>query len=141
VERDIGRLAKYTFDMGGAGDLLSLALNVPPWENLHELSREELRLTNLVTTDMLAQPNSPNATVIELAPKPAQEIAAKAGIKPSLYKDRISNERGGWLPNAALALETFLHPDMRSSATEARGKRLDRSKSQGIVMTSCPKLP
>jgi hypothetical protein len=141
VERDIGRLAKYTFDMGGAGDLLSLALNVPPWEDLHELSREELRLTNLVTTDMLAQPNSPNATVIELAPKPAQEIAAKAGIKPSLYKDRISNERGGWLPNAALALETFLHPDMRSSATEARGKRLDRSKSQGIVMTSCPKLP
>jgi hypothetical protein len=43
VERDIGRLAKYTFDMGGAGDLLALALNVPPWEDLHELSREELR--------------------------------------------------------------------------------------------------
>jgi len=40
VERDIGRLAKYTFDMGGAGDLLSLALSVPPWEELHELSRE-----------------------------------------------------------------------------------------------------
>jgi hypothetical protein len=59
VERDIGRLAKYTFDMGGAGDLLSLALNVPPWEDLHELSREELRLTNLVTTDMAAQPGSP----------------------------------------------------------------------------------
>jgi hypothetical protein len=38
VERDIGRLAKYTFDMGGAGDLLSLALSVPPWEVLHELS-------------------------------------------------------------------------------------------------------
>ena len=52
VQRDIGRLAKYTFDMGGAGDLLSLSLNVPPWEDLHELSREELRLTNLVTTDM-----------------------------------------------------------------------------------------
>src|SRR6202047_4732456 len=51
VERDIGRLAKFTFDMGGSGDLLSLALNVPPWEELHELSREELRLTNLVTTD------------------------------------------------------------------------------------------
>ena len=39
VERDVGRLAKYTFDMGGAGDLLSLSLNVPPWEDLHELSR------------------------------------------------------------------------------------------------------
>ena len=55
VERDIGRLAKYTFDMGGAGDLLSLALNVPPWEDLHELSRSELRQTNLVTTDLVAE--------------------------------------------------------------------------------------
>ena len=54
VERDIGRLAKFTFDMGGAGDLLSLALSVPPWEDLHELSHAELRLTNLVTTDAVA---------------------------------------------------------------------------------------
>jgi hypothetical protein len=55
VERDIGRLAKYTFDMGGTGDLLLLSLNVPSWEELHELSREELRRTNLVTTNMVAQ--------------------------------------------------------------------------------------
>jgi hypothetical protein len=55
VERDIGRLAKFTFEMGGSGDLLSLALNVPPWEELHELSRSELRLTNLVTTDAVAE--------------------------------------------------------------------------------------
>jgi hypothetical protein len=55
VERDIGRLAKYTFDMGGAGDLLSLALNVPPWEDLHELSRNELRTTHLVTTELVAE--------------------------------------------------------------------------------------
>ncbi|MHC2618268.1 hypothetical protein ACVIW2_000300 [Bradyrhizobium huanghuaihaiense] len=54
VERDIGRLAKYTFDMGGAGDLLSLALSVPPWEDLHELDAGELKLTNLVTTDLVA---------------------------------------------------------------------------------------
>jgi hypothetical protein len=72
VERDIGRLAKYTFDMGGTGDLLSLSLNVPPWQDLHELSREELRLTNLVTTDMIAQPDGPNAAVVELSPKPVQ---------------------------------------------------------------------
>jgi hypothetical protein len=75
VERDIGRLAKYTFDMGGAGDLLSLSLNVPPWEDLHELSREELRLTNLVTTDAVAMvlPNVVNAAVAEAAPKPVQD--------------------------------------------------------------------
>lgn len=54
VERDIGRLAKFTFDMGGGGDLLSLSLSVPPWEDLHELTPAELRLTNLVTTDQVA---------------------------------------------------------------------------------------
>jgi hypothetical protein len=77
VERDIGRLAKYTFDMGGAGDLLSLSLNVPPWEDLHELSRDELRLTNLVTTDAVAkvlpQVDIANAPVAELAAKPVQD--------------------------------------------------------------------
>jgi hypothetical protein len=72
VERDIGRLAKYTFDMGGAGDLLSLALNVPPWEDLHELSHTELRVTHLVTTDLVAEvmPRAKDGVpVAEAAPK------------------------------------------------------------------------
>ncbi len=80
VERDIGRLAKYTFDMGGSGDLLSLSLNVPPWEDLHELSREELRLTNLVTTDMVAQPGNPIAAVVELTPEPVQNRFASSAV-------------------------------------------------------------
>jgi hypothetical protein len=81
VERDIGRLAKYTFDMGGAGDLLSLSLNVPPWEDLHELSREELRLTSLVTTDMVAQSGSPNAAVVDLTPKPVQDRFVSSAVE------------------------------------------------------------
>src|SRR5260221_9465019 len=77
VERAIGRLAKYTFEMGGAGDLLSLSLSVPPWDDLHELSREELRLTNLVTTDAVAevlpQTDIAVAPVAELTAKPVQD--------------------------------------------------------------------
>ena len=82
VERDVGRLAKYTFDMGGGGDLLALSLSVPPWEELHELSRDELRLTNLVTTDAVAEVlpeqlpkgNSNTASLAELTtPKPVQD--------------------------------------------------------------------
>lgn len=76
VERDVGRLAKYTFDMGGAGDLLSLALSVPPWEELHELTPEELRLTHIVTTDKVADV-LPQGTVgvpmAERAPKMVQD--------------------------------------------------------------------
>jgi hypothetical protein len=78
VERDIGRLAKYTYDMDGAGDLLLFSLNVPPWEDLHELTRAELRLTNLVTTDAVADvlPRSDGAAstpVAALQPKPVQD--------------------------------------------------------------------
>src|ERR1700738_2235731 len=84
VERDIGRLAKYTFDMGGAGDLLSMALSVPPWEDLHELSREELRLTNLVTNEAVArglpQIDGPNTPVAELATKPVQDRFASEWV-------------------------------------------------------------
>jgi len=84
VERDIGRLAKYTFDMGGAGDLLSLALNVPPWEDLHELSPAELRLTNLTTTDAVAevllQTDNANVPVVELPAKPTQDRFASETV-------------------------------------------------------------
>ncbi len=66
--------------MGGAGDLLSLSLNVPPWEDMHELSREELRLTNLVTTDMVAELGTPNAAVVELTPKPVQKGFASSVV-------------------------------------------------------------
>jgi hypothetical protein len=81
VERDIGRLAKYTFDMGGGGDLLSLSLSVPPWEDLHELTPAELRLTNLVTTDQIADvlpvPDLSGA-VATLKSKPVQNRIAGA---------------------------------------------------------------
>jgi hypothetical protein len=84
VERDIGRLAKYTFDMGGAGDLLSLSLNVPPWEDLHELSRAELRVTKLVTTDAVAevlpQTETPVVPVAEYA-KPVQDRFVSSAVE------------------------------------------------------------
>jgi hypothetical protein len=77
VERDIGRLAKFTFDMGGNGDLLSLALNVPPWEELHEMSPSELRLTNLITTDAVAavlpEDNGAAVAAVAVSAKPTQD--------------------------------------------------------------------
>jgi hypothetical protein len=92
VERDIGRLAKFTFDMGGTGDLLSLALSVPPWEDLHELSHGELRLTNLATTDAVADvlPNDNSSIpVAELKSKPTQDrfvssvVGEQAPVQPA----------------------------------------------------------
>ncbi len=100
VERDIGRLAKYTFDMGGAGELLSLSLSVPPWEDLHELSRDELRLTHLATTDAVADVlpklGVANAPVAELSPKPVQDRfagnAGDASVNPPAAKSTRTAE-------------------------------------------------
>ena len=110
VERDIGRLAKFTFDMGGAGDLLSLSLSVPPWEDLHELSRAELRLTNLVTTDAVAEVlphlDSANAPVAEVAAKPVQDRFASETVsaeKPQAASPKSTKTAEATVPTGGVA--------------------------------------
>jgi len=51
VQRDIGRLARYTVEMGGGIGMLEIALKIPPWEPMRLLSREELRGMRVVTAD------------------------------------------------------------------------------------------
>jgi hypothetical protein len=113
VERDIGRLAKFTFDMGGTGDLLSLALNVPPWEDLHELSPAELRLTNLVTTNAVADvlpedSGTAVAAAVALSPKPTQDrfvgIAAETEKTPASAKPTKTAEAVVPTGGAAVAM-------------------------------------
>jgi hypothetical protein len=110
VERDIGRLAKFTFDMGGAGDLLSLSLSVPPWEDLHELSRAELRLTNLVTTDAVAEVlphlDSANAAIAEVAAKPVQDRFASETVsaeKPQAVSPKSTKTAEATVPTGGVA--------------------------------------
>jgi hypothetical protein len=55
------------------------------------------------------------------------KLALLADQEPNLNKDRSSGERGGWLFDAAQALEFLLYPPMRSETPEACGKRLERS--------------
>ncbi|MBI5318472.1 hypothetical protein [Bradyrhizobium sp.] len=112
VERDIGRLAKYTFDMGGTGDLLSLSLSVPPWEDLHRLSRAELRMTNLVTTDAVADvlPRDNPVPVAEAKPKTVQDRFAgqpandEAVVHPAKATKTAEVQTGGVAPADKTAL-------------------------------------
>ncbi len=68
VQRDIGRLAQYTIDMGGSIDLLNLALRIPPWEPMHALTADEARHTRLVTD---APPAPVTAATVAASPTPA----------------------------------------------------------------------
>jgi hypothetical protein len=106
VERDIGRLAKYTFDMGGTGDLLSLSLSVPPWEDLHQLTAAELRLTNLITTDLVADVLPRDLPVPVADAKPVQDrfvstpVEADAQLHPakSTKTAEVQTGTGGVAP-------------------------------------------
>jgi hypothetical protein len=116
VERDIGRLAKYTFDMGGAGDLLSLALSVPPWEELHELSREELQLTNLVTTDAVAEvlPENdiPTAAVAAASVKTMQDrfVSEAVGAEKPLPAPKATKTAEALVPTGGVAAPASTQP-------------------------------
>jgi hypothetical protein len=87
VQRDIGRLTKYTFEMGGSGELLALALSVPPWEPLRELSQAELRQVNVTNSDARDDvlPPAADATLVSSAVnKPIQDRFAGGadGVQP-----------------------------------------------------------
>jgi len=62
VQRDIGRLARYTMEMGGGVDLLEIALKIPPWEPMRLLSRDELRTMKVMTAGDAPEVNSGAAT-------------------------------------------------------------------------------
>jgi len=51
VQRDIGRLAQYTAEMGASIELLDIALRIPPWEPMHALTPAEIERTKLATQD------------------------------------------------------------------------------------------
>ena len=83
VQRDVGRLTKYTFDMGGSGDLLALALSVPPWEPLRELTQVEMQQARVTNTDkledVLPPPGAGSLLLSQAADKPIQDRFAGGG--------------------------------------------------------------
>lgn len=62
VQRDIGRLARYTVEMGGGVDLLEIALKIPPWEPMRMLPRDELKTMKVETAGDAPEVNSGAAT-------------------------------------------------------------------------------
>jgi hypothetical protein len=59
VQHDIGSIARYTVEMGGAIELLETALRVPPWKPLYALAADEVRSMRLTTIDRLPEEDVP----------------------------------------------------------------------------------
>jgi hypothetical protein len=68
VQRDIGKLAQYTAEMGASIELLDLALRIPPWEPMHALTQSEITDTRVATEQNIAPAT---AAVAASPPAPA----------------------------------------------------------------------
>ena len=106
VQRDIGRLARYTADMGASADLLEVALRIPPWEPMHALTRDELRQTKLTTED--ADVPVAAATVATSSPALVPQPASRA--TSGLQATPISEQRWSLVDRAGVATLARHHP-------------------------------
>jgi hypothetical protein len=52
IQRDVGRIARYTVDRGGDIGLFELAMRIPPWERLRALTRDEIRRLKLENVEV-----------------------------------------------------------------------------------------
>ncbi len=106
VQRDIGRLARYTADMGASADLLEVALRIPPWEPMHALTRDELRNTKLTTED--ADVPVAAATVATSSPGLVPQPVSRA--TSGLQAAPISEQRWSLVDRAGVATLARRHP-------------------------------
>jgi hypothetical protein len=105
VQRDVGRLARYTAEMGASIDLLDLALRIPPWEPMHAMTRQELRDTKLANDDALpAAPAAVAATPAPAVVQPAPHVTDGTRASP------ISSQRWAMVDRAGIAALARHHP-------------------------------
>jgi hypothetical protein len=109
VQRDIGRLALFTTEMGGSIELLDLALRIPPWEPLHALSRDEIRRSKLVTDDAVVPPA---ATLAGSPPATAPQAVAPqtAPVTNGVRATPISGQRWAMVDRGGIASLARQHP-------------------------------
>jgi hypothetical protein len=104
VQRDIGKLAQYTIEMGGSVELLEISLRIPPWEPMRVLSRDEMRRMNLDNSDVTDARSTPPQSTASAAPAqlPAKRVA---------FGGQRDRERG-WVmaENAGSTTLTRRHP-------------------------------
>jgi hypothetical protein len=103
VQRDIGKLAQYTIEMGGSVELLEVSLRIPPWEPMRALSRDEMRRMNLDNSDVTdARATPPQGTTASPSTLPVKRIA---------FNGQRDRERG-WIvaDRAGVSTLTRRHP-------------------------------
>lgn len=108
VQRDIGKLAQYTVEMGASIEVLDLALRIPPWEPMHTLTREEINRTRVATATDSAVP----ATATGAPPPPPPNVAGMSAMKTTdgLQAMTISERHWSAVDNEGATALARRHP-------------------------------
>ena len=104
VQRDIGKLAQYTIEMGASIDLLDLALRIPPWEPMHTMTAEEIRRARVATVE-----DEKPATAAVASVPPAQAKAVTQ-VTSDLQPMAITERRWGMIKRSGGAVLARRHP-------------------------------
>lgn len=100
VQRDIGRLARYTHDMGASIEVLDLALRIPPWEPMHTLTQVEIRQTRVATADSPGSDSVKVASTGKAAPQSRRTTLHTTG---GLQATEISERHWAMIDHAGVA--------------------------------------
>jgi len=110
VQRDIGRLAQYTSDMGASIELLDLALRIPPWEPMHALTAAEIRRTRVDTQE----PNAATGATVAASPPAAAPASRPAAIPARMtngaHASTITEQRWAMVDRAGSTVLARRHP-------------------------------
>jgi hypothetical protein len=85
VQRDIGKLAQYTVDMGASIEVLDLALRIPPWEPMHVMTPTEIRDARVATVESV---KPATATVAAVPPATVMPPPITDGRRESVISER-----------------------------------------------------
>lgn len=96
VQRDIGRIAQYTIEMGASIEMLDLALRIPPWEPMYAMTPDEIRRAGIaLLEDDKAAPAATVAASPRVRAKPAAPLTAGLRAMPISGKRWSVVEREG----------------------------------------------
>jgi hypothetical protein len=105
VQRDIGKLAQYTIEMGASIEVLDIALRIPPWEPMHVLTRDEISRARVATGDTLAPATGAVASTTPQTPQ-ADTPPLTNGVRAKT----ISERRWAMVDHAGTAMLARRHP-------------------------------
>lgn len=86
VQRDIGKLAQYTIEMGASIEVLDIALRIPPWEPMHMLTHDELLRTRVATDTTIPVASTSASSPPDVGETPA--VAVTDGLQAMTITER-----------------------------------------------------